>query len=270
MSTEYFQFKQFRIEQDRTAMKVGTDGVLLGAWATSNSPLQPPSVPPNSPLQLPQGGREWKPIIPPWGDRGGLGLFSILDIGTGTGLLSLIAAQELPHAVVTAIDIDADAVGQARQNVSQSPWADRIQVLQTPLQQFTPTGKFDLILSNPPYFIKSQKSPDRQRSLARHADTLPMPTLMKHSASMLTPQGSLAIIIPSDIVAEAERWAAIYGLFLTHRLDIKTVPSKPSRRSIVTFSPSHPESIATSTQCIHNPDGTYTPWYTSLTERLYL
>lgn len=248
MSTEYFQFKQFRIEQDRTAMKVGTDGVLLGAWATSR---QPPPTPPRGETE---GG---------WG-------CSILDIGTGTGLLSLIAAQELPHAVVTAIDIDADAVGQARQNVSQSPWADRIQVLQTPLQQFTPTGKFDLILSNPPYFIKSQKSPDRQRSLARHADTLPMPTLMKHSASMLTPQGSLAIIVPSDIVAEAERWAAIYGLFLTHRLDIKTVPSKPSRRSIVTFSPSHPESIATSTQCIHNPDGTYTPWFTSLTERLYL
>ena len=248
MSTEYFQFKQFRIEQDRTAMKVGTDGVLLGAWATSR---QPPPTPPRGETE---GG---------WG-------CSILDIGTGTGLLSLIAAQELPHAVVTAIDIDADAVNQARQNVSQSPWADRIQVLQTPLQQFTPTGKFDLILSNPPYFIKSQKSPDRQRSLARHADTLPMPTLMKHSASMLTPEGSLAIIIPSDIVAEAERWAAIYGLFLTHRLDIKTVPSKPSRRSIVTFSPSHPESIATSTQCIHNPDGTYTPWYTSLTERLYL
>ena len=237
MSTEYFQFKQFRIEQDRTAMKVGTDGVLLGAWATSRQPHSS---------------------------------CSILDIGTGTGILSLIAAQELPHAVVTAIDIDADAVNQARQNVSQSPWADRIQVLQTPLQQFTPTGKFDLILSNPPYFIKSQKSPDRQRSLARHADTLPMPTLMKHSASMLTPQGSLAIIVPSDIVAEAERWAAIYGLFLTHRLDIRTVPSKPSRRSIVTFSPSRPETIATSTQCIHNPDGTYTPWYTSLTERLYL
>lgn len=256
MSTEYFQFKQFRIEQDRTAMKVGTDGVLLGAWATSEAPSL-----------LPLGGVGESCSSSFGGTEGGC---SILDIGTGTGILSLIAAQELPHAVVTAIDIDADAVGQARQNVSQSPWADRIQVLQTPLQQFTPTGKFDLILSNPPYFIKSQKSPDRQRSLARHADTLPMPTLMKHSASMLTPQGSLAIIVPSDIVAEAERWAAIYGLFLTHRLDIRTVPSKPSRRSIVTFSPSRPESIATSTQCIHNPDGTYTPWYTSLTERLYL
>lgn len=256
MSTEYFQFKQFRIEQDRTAMKVGTDGVLLGAWATSEAPSLLPLGGVGESCSSSFGGTE--------------GDCSILDIGTGTGILSLIAAQELPHAVVTAIDIDADAVNQARQNVSQSPWADRIQVLQTPLQQFTPTGKFDLILSNPPYFIKSQKSPDRQRSLARHADTLPMPTLMKHSASMLTPQGSLAIIVPSDIVAEAERWAAIYGLFLTHRLDIKTVPSKPSRRSIVTFSPSHPESIATSTQCIHNPDGTYTPWYTSLTERLYL
>ena len=256
MSTEYFQFKQFRIEQDRTAMKVGTDGVLLGAWATSEAPSL-----------LPLGGVGESCSSPLGGTEVGC---SILDIGTGTGILSLIAAQELPHAVVTAIDIDADAVGQARQNVSQSPWADRIQVLQTPLQQFTPTGKFDLILSNPPYFIKSQKSPDRQRSLARHADTLPMPTLMKHSASMLTPQGSLAIIVPSDIVAEAERWAAIYGLFLTHRLDIRTVPSKPPRRSIAAFSPSHPESIATSTQCIHNPDGTYTPWYTSLTERLYL
>ena len=127
-----FTFKQFHIDHSRCAMKVGTDGTLLGAWAT-----------------LPTDG-------------------SILDIGTGTGLIAIMAAQRSFGSKITAIDIDEDCVLQARENVAASPWPDHIEVIHSALQDFSPTQKFDCIISNPPYFIDSQLSPDAARSTARH------------------------------------------------------------------------------------------------------
>ena len=134
-----FTFKQFHVEQDRTAMKVGTDGVLLGAWA--------------------EGG------------------CTILDIGTGTGLVALMMAQRFEDAQVVGIDIDPDASEQARENVAASPFASRISILHTSLQAFSTERKFDAIVSNPPYFEHSLKNPDAARAAARHADSLPFADL---------------------------------------------------------------------------------------------
>lgn len=136
MPKSSFKFKQFTIFHDKCAMKVGTDGVLLGAWAPADKAKR------------------------------------ILDVGTGTGLIALQLAQRNPHARITAIEIDAAAAGQATENVSHSPWADRVEVICHDFRDYQPENRFDLIVSNPPYFIDALKCPDEQRCTARHAGNL--------------------------------------------------------------------------------------------------
>ena len=136
-----FKFKHFEIHQDRCAMKVGTDGVLLGAWAL--------------------GGKR------------------ILDIGSGTGLISLMMAQRYPEAQVVGIDLDAEACAEARENVAASPFADRVNIVDCRLQDYESLEKFDAIVSNPPFFLNSLKNPDSKRSMARHADSLPFRELFR-------------------------------------------------------------------------------------------
>ena len=156
MSNNSFTFQKFTIHQDRCAMKVGTDGVLLGAWA--------------------HGGKR------------------ILDIGTGTGLVAIMMAQRFADAHVTAVEIDHNAALQACNNANCSPFASRISIVETSIQNFEVYGTqlFDSIVSNPPFFTDSLKNPDSQRATARHADTLPYlrmgnsvqsyrPTVLHHS-----------------------------------------------------------------------------------------
>ncbi|NDV68906.1 tRNA1(Val) (adenine(37)-N6)-methyltransferase [Dysgonomonas sp. 25] len=175
MPNDYFQFKQFTVRHGRCAMKVGTDGVLLGAWASAADAKK------------------------------------ILDIGTGSGLIALMLAQRNPQASVTAIDIDADAILQADENFEASPFAGRIACKHIPLADYaTNTAeRFDLIVSNPPFFIDSLKSPDNQRSLARHTDSLPMEELIGLSSRLLTDKGRIALIYPYEqkerMIAAAER-----------------------------------------------------------------
>ena len=132
-----FRFKQFAVRQDRCPMKVGTDGVLLGAWA------------------------EVRP-----GDR------RMLDVGTGTGLIALMLAQR-SAARITAVDIDVECATQAAENFAASPWADRLDAVSVAVQRYDPVEKFDLIVSNPPYYVDSLLSPDEGRNTARHAAGLP-------------------------------------------------------------------------------------------------
>lgn len=139
-------------------MKVGTDGTLLGAWA--------------------RGGRR------------------ILDVGTGTGLIALMMAQRFRQACVTGIDIDADAVAQAAENVAASPFAQRISIVRSDVKDME--GLFDAIVSNPPYFVGSLHSPDRQRTMARHADTLPYRLLMQQAQRLLTDEGEMSVVVPTD------------------------------------------------------------------------
>ena len=166
MSNPFFQFKQFTIRHDKCAMKVGTDGVLLGAWAGTESCSR------------------------------------ILDVGTGTGLIALMLAQR-SKAVVDAIDIDADACLQAQENAESSLFAGRINVFHSDLVDFAQasTHLYDLIVSNPPYFVDSLKCPNLQRNTARHTDTLTLEDLLQYSRKLLAPQGRIArAMLRSDAV----------------------------------------------------------------------
>lgn len=190
-----FQFKQFTIEQELCAMKVGTDGVLLGAWA--------------------KGGPR------------------ILDIGTGTGIIALMMAQRYPEAQVTAIDIDEGAVRQAEQNVSQSPFLGRISVLQQAVQEYL--GEYESIVSNPPFFIDSLQAPDEQRNMARHTATLSYAELMKAAYRLLADNGEFSVVIPFDYRRRMEDEAVFVGFFPSRVCGVKTTERKPAKRYLLAF-----------------------------------
>lgn len=193
-----FRFKKFVVEQDLCAMKVGTDGVLLGAWAT--------------------GGTR------------------VLDIGTGTGIIALMLAQRCPQAQVTAIDIDEGAVRQASHNVAQSPFADRIEVLHESVQDFDGAdGGFDAIMSNPPFFIDSLNAPDRQRNIARHAETLTYGQLMQAAWRLLADGGEFSVVVPFDYRQRMEDEATFVGFFPSRVYAVRTSARKPAKRFLLAF-----------------------------------
>lgn len=163
MSNPYFQFKQFTVRHDKCAMKVGTDGVLLGAWA----PVQNAKY--------------------------------ILDVGAGSGLISLQLAQRNPWASITSIEIDPAAAAQAKENIQSSPWSDRMEVICSDFRDYHAENKFDLIVSNPPYFVDALKCPDNQRCMARHTSELNYELLFGHSTHLLSEQGIISVIIPSEV-----------------------------------------------------------------------
>ena len=191
MSNNYFQFRQFTIRQQRCAMKVGTDGTLLGAWA---SPLI----------------SHFSPLTP----------HRILDVGTGTGLIALMMAQRFPLAQVTGIDIDADAALQATENVAASPFASRVTILQHDVA--TMEGVFDVIVCNPPFFAKALHSPDAQRSVARHDDTLTYAQLMQHARRLLGDDGELSVVVPADQQGRMGSEAALAGFFKSRECAVRT------------------------------------------------
>ena len=205
-----FRFKRFFVEDNRCAMKVGTDGVLLGCWA------------PTSHLRLDDLR------------------FTILDIGTGSGLIALMLAQRCPEARIDAIDIDAAAVEQARENVEAYPHPlpkgrGELHAYVSRLQDWKPETKYDLVVSNPPYFQNSLKNPDKGRQTARHTDTLSYEELIKHSVRLLAPNGQLALILPAEAETEVRGLAAAEMLTLTHVTRVFSKANKPARRVMLCF-----------------------------------
>ena len=190
-----FKFKQFTIRQELCAMKVGTDGVLLGAWA-----------------------------------RGG---DCVLDVGTGTGLIALMLAQRYPRAQVTAIDIDDGAVRQAVQNVENAVCQERIDVIQERVQDHE--GQYDAIVSNPPFFVDSLNAPDAQRNMARHAETLTYAELMQAAMRLLKDDGELSVVVPFDYRQRMEDEATFVGFFPSRVCAVRTVAGKPARRFLLAF-----------------------------------
>lgn len=190
-----FKFKQFTIQQDLCAMKVGTDGVLLGAWAT-----------------------------------GGL---KILDVGTGTGVVALMMAQRYPKAQITALDIDEGAVRQAKENVENSSFRNRIIVLHEAVQAHQ--GKYDAIVSNPPFFMDSLPAPNEQRNMARHSDTLSYADLMQASYRLLKDNGELSVVVPFDYKKRMEDEATFVGFFPHKILGVRTVEKRPAKRYLLSF-----------------------------------
>ncbi len=190
-----FQFKQFVIEQELCAMKVGTDGVLLGAWAR---------------------GGQW-----------------VLDIGTGTGVIALMMAQRYPEAQVTAIDIDEGAVRQTLLNVEISPFTTQVVVRHEPVQEHQ--GEYDAIVSNPPFFIDSLAAPDLQRNMARHTETLSYGQLMQAAYRLLTDDGEFSVVVPFDYRRRMEDEAIFVGFFPSRVCGVKTTDRKPVKRYLLAF-----------------------------------
>ena len=198
-----FRFKQFNIEDSKCAMKVGTDGVLLGAW---------------TPLAI---SRQHS-------------AFRFLDVGTGSGLVALMLAQRCPEAEIDAIDIDEAAVEQAKENFGFSAFSHQFSAYKSALQEWQ-GGPYDLIVSNPPYFQNSLKNPDKGRELARHTDSLPCEELIAHSARLLTINGQLALILPAEAESEVRQLAAVHDLYLTHITRVYSKATKPARRVLLAF-----------------------------------
>ncbi len=197
----YFQFKQFRIEQKNSAMKVGTDSVLLGAWA--------------------------KPI----------GAKSVLDIGAGTGILSLMMAQKT-NAVITAIELDENSCQDAKINFANSKWPDRIVLINEDILEFVKKSpaKFDFIICNPPFFSNGTESPSSERGTARHQKVLTLNELAEIGKELLTSDGKLTLILPVEEGEQFIRLAATVNLFLNRITRVKPNPIKPVRRFLMEFS----------------------------------
>ena len=235
MSNDYFQFRQFVVHQQRCAMKVGTDGTLLGAWAAAPS-----------------------------------GQCRILDIGTGTGLIALMMAQRYPEAEVTGIDIDEDAVAQADENVRLSPFSERVRIYRQDIVNFTDIIGFDAIVSNPPYFVDSLACPDDQRTIARHAVSLTYEQLMHQAYRLLKDEGSFSVVVPSDCRAKIEAAACLEGFFTTRVCLIKTTPRKQPKRQLIEFQ-KHPVSeLDISEGVIEVSPNVRSEWYQQLTKEFYI
>ena len=245
MANDYFQFKQFTVHQGLCAMKVGTDGTLLGAWANVVGHAS----------QRADGSEDT-------GTLGSVPYYSILDIGTGTGLIALMMAQRYPQAQVTAIDIDPQAVQQARENVAASPFADRITIIEGDIRRLS-LPPFEAIVCNPPYFDASLESPDAQRTLARHTSSLSYRELMTCAWRLLSESGELSVVIPFDCKSRLEAEAILTGFHLTRTCAVRTTPTKPPRRFLLAFQ-KHPKPLQTE-ELVIGSDA-----YNELTKDFYL
>lgn len=201
MSNHIFQFKQFSIDQSLCAMKVGTDGVTLGAVADVENAKR------------------------------------VLDIGCGTGLLCLMTAQRNELAEIVGIDIDEDAVCGATQNCEASKWSGRITIVGKSVQEYMQTNQstFDKVITNPPYFEDSLKAPKANRTLARHTDSLPFSELASCVSTLLSQDGSLSIILPTDAHDKFEKIASDYGLYLKKKTLIYPKPGAEVKRVVGEF-----------------------------------
>ena len=240
MASVCFKFKQFTVWHDRCAMKVGTDGVLLGAWC----PLPKASA-------------------------------KVLDVGTGSGLIALMVAQRLQGAQITAIDIDAGAVEQAQYNFSVSPWSDRLDCQQISLQEVEGEGIYDLIVSNPPYFQDSLKNPDSQRAIARHTDTLSYNELLANGARLLTNDGIFALVLPIEAKSQIIAQSQVYGLFPTHITYVYPKPGKAAKRLLIALSPNSPPIVSVTDRVpdsltLEAEDAPRSEAYKELTKEFYL
>ncbi|WP_440053749.1 tRNA1(Val) (adenine(37)-N6)-methyltransferase [Pseudoalteromonas sp. T1lg65] len=227
-----FTFKQFTIKQNHAAMKVSTDGILLGAWA----PVE--------------------------------GVKHILDIGTGTGLIALMSKQRNPQASVTAVEIDEQAVLDAKDNFMSSPWPD-IQLQQIDIQSFYSDNLFDLIISNPPYFNDSLKGPNERRNRARHTDSLSFLTLITSYQRLSTPTGKLAVILPES---ESQHFCQLVNqrqLFIQSNWAIRSAPDKAVSRRLLLIG-KVPKNLLQQVLVIRNEKNQYSEAFTNLCKAFYL
>lgn len=235
MKKKLFRLKLFTIDQTNASMKVGTDSDLLGTMA--------------------YGGK------------------NILDIGTGTGILTLMMAQRFPEAQFTAVEIDDKAVIDASTNFSSSPWSERITLIHDSFQSFIEKEisegrqeRFDAIICNPPFFDKSLECPEQGRQRARHTSSLPFETLIDGAYRMLEEGGPFSLILPPEVLEKFCLKAKERGFALKEKNGIRTLPGNPPKRYILVFQKSLDSSLCVSenTFSMRNADNTYSQWYNDL------
>ncbi|QHJ12030.1 tRNA1(Val) (adenine(37)-N6)-methyltransferase [Paraglaciecola mesophila] len=246
MKRQGFQFKQFFIEHKDCAMKVGTDSIMLGSWVTC-----PTCSIENTPQQF-------------------------LDIGTGSGLLAVMLAQKsTEHTYITGIDIDSDAIGQAKRNMTNSPWSDKLIAQQTSLQAFQISmveQKFTLIISNPPYFnspLSTDERDAKKRIQARQTSKLTHQELLENVAQLLADDGTFYCVLPSDVCEAFIGHANTLGLHLIKQLTVFSKPNTPALRELLAFRfaarPLHTESLT-----IYTENHLYSGDYMALCKDYYL
>ncbi|ENA1794332.1 methyltransferase [Flavobacterium psychrophilum] len=231
-----FSFKQFSVQQDKTAMKVGTDGVLLGAWTPINH----------------------NPI-------------SILDIGAGTGLIALMLAQRTSAVQIDALEIDEEAYEQATDNFENSPWSDRLFCYHAGLDEFVeePEDEYDLIVCNPPFYAENYKTNSEQRDLARFSDAMPFEELIEAADLLLSESGILSVIIPYK---EEEKFVTLANEFELYPIKItrvKGTPTSETKRSLLVFS-RNKQNCEQDILVIETDRHVYTKEYIALTKGFYL
>lgn len=236
MSNNYFRFKRFTINQDLCAMKVGTDGVLLGAWAP--------------------------------------GAHSILDIGSGTGVVALMMAQRYDDSLVTAVEMDEEACVQAVENFTKSPFSDRLSLVRNTVQKMSQSDEyrhvFSAIVSNPPYFSNSLKNPDKKRSLARHDYSLTLEELFTAVDALLSHDGIFTIIMPFNYQHKMIDVARRHCLYEVETCAVSTRKNKPIRRYLTSFSRQPSVSVRYEKLTLQEEDNKRSQQYQNLMKDFYL
>jgi tRNA1Val (adenine37-N6)-methyltransferase len=231
----YFQFKQFRIHQEKSAMKVNTDGVLLGAWTNL------------------------------------AGAKTVLDIGAGTGLISLMIAQR-SDAFITGVEIEKNAAEEAARNVLNSEWSNRIIIQHISFQDFASSTqqKFDLIITNPPFFSNSVKNTNPHLSMARHNHMLPFADIIDGTKKLLNENGKLSLILPFDAAQEFIEKAGMENLFITRLTEVKPFPHKEPNRCLMEFGMEQPVIYKTVMSVFDETGKDYSNEFKTLARDFYL
>lgn len=231
-----FTFKQFFVAHDRCAMKVGTDGILLGAWA---------------------------PVA---------GVKRVLDIGSGSGLLALMLAQRTePHVTLDAVELDAQAAEQAAENIAESPWPSRVRVECADILSWAPeqTARYDLIVSNPPYYEPGVECATPEREQARYTGSLDHCALLTCAANLISEEGFFCVVLPESTGNAFIKKALEMGWYLRLRTDIAETEGRPPHRVLLALSPKEGECF-NDRIVIRGPDQRYSEDYTALTQAFYL
>jgi tRNA1Val (adenine37-N6)-methyltransferase len=236
VANNYFQFKEFTIHQNKCAMKVCTDACLLGAFVADSIQSKP--------------------------------INNLLDIGTGTGLLSLLLAQKI-NTAIDAVEIDPSAYEQAKENIALSPWKESIHIFNSGIVYFTTDYKYDFIISNPPFFEADLKSDDEKKNFAKHDTSLTLPELLNSINRLLSPDGSFAVLLPYHRVEYFINESKKYSFHLVNKVSVKQTPKHPYFRAILLFSRVKTV-LHTNEICIKNDVGNYSQEFTALLKDYYL
>lgn len=234
MPNPYFRFKKFTVFHDRCAMKVGTDGVLLGAWANITNTQQ------------------------------------ILDIGTGTALIALMLAQRSP-AQIDAVEIDLEACNQARENLKNSPWSNRIKLYHNSIQNYAINcpKRYNLLISNPPFFTNASKAAIKARTIARHSDSLEQNDILQIAEKLLCQDGRLAIIYPTEQAQTFQEKAETFGFYCQRKLYVKSTLESPIKRILLEIGKNQLK-YQESTLVIETARHSYSSEFVALIKEFYL